>query len=168
MSKHWNWCRSKVFLINIMLINVKRVCNSWAHRAYADANSILSFHYALQWCELCTGQSFKELARKWRACPKECPASVSTEDKFFRSIPAATGKQKHRVPTSEPRTHTGQLETTLVSCESSLSSSCLMVKDKQNLFFIRKKCSLYVYIYNLNLDFIVKIDYIFKTSTILI
>lgn len=67
----------------IILIYIQRVYNSWAHRAHATANSILSFHYVLEWCELCTGQSFKELARKWRACPKECPASASTEEKFF-------------------------------------------------------------------------------------
>ena len=84
------------------------------------------------------------------------------------STPAATGKQKHRVPTREPGTHTARLEAALGTCESSKKNyyQDLMVKDKQNLFSLERNVHLYIYIYiyiytyiyNLNLDFIVKID----------
>lgn len=117
----------------IILIYIQRVYNSWAHRAHATANSILSFHYVLEWCELCTGQSFR-VGKKMKGLPQRMSCFSLHWGKILQwSIPAATEKQEYKIPISEPRTHTVQLESTLVFVEAHYRTGycqVLMVKDK--------------------------------------
>ena len=85
--------------------------------------------WALHWAKL------QRVGKKMKGMPQRMSCFSLHRGQILQwSTPAATGKQKHGVPTREPGTHTARLEAALGTCESSKKNyyQVLMVKDKQN------------------------------------